>query len=200
MVALMKISSNYGPQCHTNEAHANQAFLENVKSMTFTDEDMEVAYPDHKRPLYLEAWVNYAHVRRALLGTGSSVNVIPLTILTATRIPRKRITKMKVKLLGFGNSTETSNDVSYHDLLGRPWINKHKLICSTDNQCVKVQLGTRVIHIAANQTLFDQTEAHFVDVEFYDDFAIAGESSIGKPSGTQLSAWEKIKELDDEDL
>lgn len=65
---------------------------------------------------------------------------------------------------------------------------------------MKGRLGARVIRIPANQTPFDQTKGHFVDAEYYDNFATASEESIGKPSGTLLSAWEEIKELDNEDL
>lgn len=155
----MMISSNYGPQCYTNEAHVNRAFLESANSMTFTHKDMKVAYPDHKRSLYLEA-CNDVHIRKALVDMGSSVNVITLAILTVARIPQKRVTKMEIQISCFGNSTETSIgcimldlrvgpihtqtrfhvldiDVRYDVLLGRPWLNKHKLICSTYHQCVK---------------------------------------------------------------
>ncbi|GMN51367.1 hypothetical protein TIFTF001_020517 [Ficus carica] len=106
--------------------------------------------------------MNDVYVQRALVDTGSSVNVIPLTILTAVEIPRKRITKWR-----------------------RPWLNKHKLICSTYHQCVKGRLGARVIRIPANQTPFDQTKGHFVDAEYYDNFATASEESIVPESGEE---------------
>ena len=83
--ALMKISTEYGPQCYANEAAATRAFLESTNSITFTDKDMEVPYSDHHRPLYLEASINDVHVRRAPVETGLSVNVIPLAYLSLPR-------------------------------------------------------------------------------------------------------------------
>ena len=153
----MKISTKYGPQCYANEAAATRAFLESTNSITFTDDDMEVPYSDHLRPLYLEAWINGVHIRRALVDTGSSINIIPLAVLTAAKIPLKRIIKSEIQITGFGNKSEMCMgfiqldlqvgpiksqtrfnvqdvDVSYHVLLGRPWLNKHKLIGSTYHQ------------------------------------------------------------------
>ena len=53
--ALASIAANSGIHCLTVEAHANQAFLETTNAITFTNEDMEVQYPDHSRPLYVSA-------------------------------------------------------------------------------------------------------------------------------------------------
>ncbi|EXB67552.1 hypothetical protein L484_006001 [Morus notabilis] len=184
---------------------------------------MEVANPDHKRPMYLEVQINDVHVRRVLVDIGSSVDVIPLATLTAAGIPCKRITKVEGQIVGFRNSTEMSIgyiqldlkaepicsqtrfyvldvDVSYHILLGRPWLNKHKLICSTYHQCIKGRLGTKVICILANQTPFDQTETHYADTEFYDDFANRWENDVSKPTNTSMAHWEEIRELSDSDL
>ena len=41
-------------------------------------------------------------------------------------------------------------EVSYHVLLGRPWLHKHRLVPSTYHQCVKRRLNGRMIRIAAN--------------------------------------------------
>ncbi|KAM1686478.1 hypothetical protein ACFX2K_034572 [Malus domestica] len=50
--ALMHVSNDYGPQCYAVQPH--KAFIENNNAIIFTDEDMEMAFPDHQRPLYLE--------------------------------------------------------------------------------------------------------------------------------------------------
>ena len=52
---LMSIAADSGMECFTTESHASQAFLETTNAITFTDEDMEVEHPDHRRPLYLMA-------------------------------------------------------------------------------------------------------------------------------------------------
>jgi hypothetical protein len=56
--AIMAIVADSGAHYFTAETHANRAFLETTNAITFTDEDMEVQYPDHRRPLYLSATIN----------------------------------------------------------------------------------------------------------------------------------------------
>ena len=79
--ALIIIAAESRATCFTTEAHANRAFLETTNAITFTDEDMEVQYPDHRRPLYLSVVVKDVQVRRALVDTGSCLNLIPLSTL-----------------------------------------------------------------------------------------------------------------------
>ena len=43
----MGIPVGSGVECFTVESHASKAFLETTNVITFTDEDMEVKYPDH---------------------------------------------------------------------------------------------------------------------------------------------------------
>ena len=42
----------------TVETHASRAFLETTNAITFTNEDMDFQYPNHRRPLYLSATIN----------------------------------------------------------------------------------------------------------------------------------------------
>ena len=65
--ALITIAAESEATYITAEAHANRAFLETTNAITFTDEDMEVPYLDHRRPLYLFAVVKDVQVRRALV-------------------------------------------------------------------------------------------------------------------------------------
>ena len=90
--------------------------------------------------------------------------------------------------------------VSYHVFLGRPWLHKHKLVSSTYHQCMKGRLNGKPIRILANNTPFDETEAHFVDVAFYEDLTPAGESSTSRTIGTPLPAWEDIRDHPEADL
>ena len=53
--------------------------------------------------------------------------------------------------------------VSYHVLLGRPWLYKHRLVPSTYHQCVKKRLNGRTIRIAANPS---PAKAHLVETIF----------------------------------
>jgi len=92
--AIVGIASSSRSNCFTAEAHASRAFLEMTNVITFTDEDMEVQYPNHKRPLYVLTMINEVHVRRAFVDTDSSLNVIPLSILVAAGISRKKNTRI----------------------------------------------------------------------------------------------------------
>uniref|UniRef100_A0A2N9GEY4 Reverse transcriptase n=1 Tax=Fagus sylvatica TaxID=28930 RepID=A0A2N9GEY4_FAGSY len=89
--ALITIAAESGATCFTAEAHASRAFLETTNAITFTDEDMEVQYPDHRRPLYLSAVIKDVQVRRALVDTGSCLNLIPLSTLQAVNLPHQKI-------------------------------------------------------------------------------------------------------------
>uniref|UniRef100_A0A2N9GS47 RNA-directed DNA polymerase n=1 Tax=Fagus sylvatica TaxID=28930 RepID=A0A2N9GS47_FAGSY len=182
--AIMAIAADSGAHCFTAETHASRAFLETTNAITFTDEDMEVQYPDHRRPLYLSATINEVQVRRALVDNGSCINLIPLSTIQAAEIPQKKIQGAPMEIKGFGGVGEYTKGhvqlvlkvgpivaftrfhvvdsvVPYHILLGRPWLHKHQLIPSTYHQCVKGRLNGKPIRIAANSAPFDQSESHF---------------------------------------
>ena len=55
--------------------------METTNAITFIEEDMEVEYPDHHRPLYLMATINGVQIRRALVDTWASLNLITLSTL-----------------------------------------------------------------------------------------------------------------------
>uniref|UniRef100_A0A2N9INS0 RNA-directed DNA polymerase n=1 Tax=Fagus sylvatica TaxID=28930 RepID=A0A2N9INS0_FAGSY len=190
--AIMAIAADSGAHCFTAETHASRAFLETTNAITFTDEDMEVQYPDHRRPLYLSATINEVQVRRALVDNGSCINLIPLSTIQAVEIPQKKIQGAPMEIKGFGDVGEYTKGhiqlvlkvglivaftrfhvvdsvVPYHILLGRPWLHKHQLIPSTYHQCVKGRLNGKPIRIAANSAPFDQSESHFVEAALYDE-------------------------------
>jgi hypothetical protein len=184
---------------------------------------MEVQYLDHKRPLYLTVSINEVQVRRALVDTGSSLNLIPMSTLQAANISRRKIHGTPMEVIGFGGAAEYTmgriqlalkvgpilsltcfhvidSAVSYHALLGHPWLHKHNLVSSTYHQCVKGRLNGKPIRLPANNTPFDETEAHFVETTFYEDLAPAGEASTSRTIGTPLSAWEEIRDHLEADL
>ena len=72
-------------------------------------------------------------------------------------------------------------EVSYHILLGRPWLHKYHLIPSTYNKCMKGRLNGKMIQIVANPSPFEQVEAPLVETMFYDEWALSGESLLIKP-------------------
>jgi hypothetical protein len=215
--ALITIAAESGATCFTAEAHASRAFLETTNAITFTEEDMEVQYPDHRRPLYLSAVVKDVQVRHALIDTSSCLNLIPLSTLQAANVSRQKIQGSLMEVTGFGGVTEytmgyvqlvfrvgsiaaltrfhvVNAEAPYHVFLGRPWLHKHKLVSSTYHKCVKGRLNEKPIRIAANSSLFDQTEAHFVEAALYDELSFMGDPPIVKPCGTPLPDWEDIKD------
>ena len=62
----------------------DRALLQESSEITFSDEDIEVGYTDNIRPLYLATSINQILIKRALVDTGASINLIPLSALQAT--------------------------------------------------------------------------------------------------------------------
>uniref|UniRef100_A0A2N9GG70 RNA-directed DNA polymerase n=1 Tax=Fagus sylvatica TaxID=28930 RepID=A0A2N9GG70_FAGSY len=209
--AIMAIAAESGAHCFTAKTHASRAFLETTNEITFTDEDMEVQYLDHQRPLYLLATINEVQVRRALVDTGSCINLILLSTIQAAEISQKKIQGVPMEIKGFGGIGEYTKGhiqlvlkvgpiialtqfhvvdsvVAYHILLGRPWLHKHQLVSSIYHQCVKGRLNGKPIRIASNPKPFNQSESHFVEAALYDEVASTREASLAKPVKKLLSA------------
>ena len=84
-------TSEAGVECLSAEVTNDRALLQESIEITFSNEDMEVGYPDHKRPLYLAASINQIPIKRAFVDIGASVNLIPLSTLQAAGISEKKI-------------------------------------------------------------------------------------------------------------
>ena len=91
-------------------------------------------------------------------------------------------------------------EVSYHILLGRPWLHKHRLVPSTYHQCVKGRLNGKMIRIAANPSPFEQVEGHLVETMFYDQWAPSRENVVAKPQGTFVPRWKDVRDDLEPDL
>ena len=202
--ALVSIASGAGVECLSTEVIYDRALLQESIEITFSNEHMEVGYPDHMRPLYLAVSINQISIKRVLVDTGISVNLIPLSTLQAVGISERKIQGFPMEVTGFGGRGEynvgyiqlwlkvgpiaslarfhvVKMEVSYHVLLGRPWLHKHRLVLSIYHQCVKGRLNGRMIRIVANPSPFEQAEAHLVETMFCDQWAPSGESSVSKP-------------------
>ena len=150
----MSIAADSGMECFTAESHTSRAFLETTNAITFTNEDMEVEHPDHYRPLYLMATINGVQIKRALVDTGASLNLIALSTMEAVELASRKILGAPIEITEFEELTESTegyvqlalrvgpivaltrfhvinSELSYHMLLGRPWLHKHRLIPST---------------------------------------------------------------------
>ena len=89
--ALVSIASRAGIECLAAEAKADRAFRQDTNEITFNNEDMEVGYSNHRRPLYLAASINQIPIKRALVDTGVSVILILINMLQAARILKSKI-------------------------------------------------------------------------------------------------------------
>ena len=89
--ALVSIVFRAGIECLSVEVTNDKALLLESSEITFSNEDMEVGYPDHRRLLYLAASINQIPIKRALVDTGASVNLILLSTLQVARISKRKI-------------------------------------------------------------------------------------------------------------
>ena len=102
----MSIASEAGVECLSVETRADKAFLQDTYEITFSDEDMEVGYSDHRRSLYLVASINQITIKRALVDTGTSINLILLGTLQAAGISEGKIQGCLMEVTGFGGRDE----------------------------------------------------------------------------------------------
>ena len=83
-------------------------------------------------------------------------------------------------------------EVSYHVLLGRPWLHKHHLIPSTYHQCIKGRLNGRPMRIPTNCNPFSQGEVNFSETMFYDKLEPSDENPVlGTPKAPILEEEEE---------
>ena len=211
----MSIAVDSGTKCFIVESHASRAFLETTNAITFTNEDMEVEHPDHRRPLYLMATINGVQIRRVLVDMGALLNLIVLSTLEAVGLVNKRIMGAPMEITRFGGSVESTEGyvqlalrvgsimaltrfhvinakVSYHVLLGPSWLYKHRLIPSTYHQCIKGRLNGRPVRIPANHNPFSQGEVNFAETMFYDELELDDENPA--PGTSEAPILEEEKE------
>ena len=104
---------------------------------------------DGERPLYVIAFLGVSQIKRALLDTNPSTNILPLLTLDALGIPRERIIYEPLQVAGIGSLQQCTlghayldlrvrpikacilmhvmdGDISYHVILGCPWLKTHK--------------------------------------------------------------------------
>ena len=62
---------------------------------------MKVEYPDQRRPLYLTATINGVQIKRALINTGASLNLIAFSTLEAIGMTGKKILGAPMEITRF---------------------------------------------------------------------------------------------------
>ena len=104
--SLMSIAIDSGVVFH-NGIPCQLSLLGDNQCSNFTEEDMEVEYLDHYRPLYLIATINGVQIRGALVDTGASLNLIALSNLKAVGMTGRSILGAPVEITGFRGAMES---------------------------------------------------------------------------------------------
>ncbi|OVA02093.1 hypothetical protein BVC80_1261g7 [Macleaya cordata] len=216
-MALTTISMGVKPSCTEEVAvtYSGRNRRQPASVITFSNADMAPDV-DHLRPLYLPAKIQGMMLKRAFIDTGASLNLVPLNIIKALRVPAKHVIRMPTTVYGFGGYTQDTMgqvnldvkvrpihasttfhiidaDTSYHVLLGRPWLHKHKVIPSTYHQCVKVIVKGKEYRITALESPFSPEEAHLADATFYHSIDTEPQEMMSKITSTPLPAWEEFE-------
>ena len=145
---------------------------ETKESVTFSSRDLANRDMDSERPLYVTTFLGASQIRRALVDTSASTNILPLLTLDALGIPRERIIWEPLKVARIGSLQQCTlghvsldlrvgpirastfmhvrdGDTSYHVILGRPWLKAHKVVVSMYHQCMKAIWRGRPVTIEA---------------------------------------------------
>ena len=104
--ALVSIASGAGIECLSAEVTDDRALLQESSEITFSNENMKVGHPDHRRSLYLAASIIQIPIKRALMDTGASENLIPLSTIQAAGILERKIQGCLMEVTGFRGSGE----------------------------------------------------------------------------------------------
>ena len=143
--ALVSIASGARVECLTVETQSNWAFLEDTNEITFSDEDIEVGYSNHRRPLYLAAFINEILVKRALVVTSALVNLIPLSTLQAARVLENKIQGYLMEVTGFGGKRWVHNWIHTALAESRPNSLLGSLPWSKDRGLVPCTIGMAMV-------------------------------------------------------
>ena len=73
------------------ESLMQAAYQEAKNSVTFSSKDLANQVVNGDRPLYLIDILGASQIKRALVDTGASTNILPLPTFDALGIPRERI-------------------------------------------------------------------------------------------------------------
>ncbi|XP_074287811.1 uncharacterized protein LOC141612962 [Silene latifolia] len=121
---------------------------------------MESGAEQHDDALTITLSIGNCTVRKALVDTGSSVNLIMLETLKTMGFDKENLVKKYVPLVGFSGETAHSvgeitiptyiegvnklvryliieGPTTYNVILGRPWLHQMKAVSSTYHQCLK---------------------------------------------------------------
>mgnify|MGYP003743946007 CR=1 FL=1 len=143
------------------EGSLMQVEYQEVKDpVTFSSKDLANQVIDGDRPLYLTTFLGASRIKRVFVGTSASSNILPLPTLDALGIPRDKIIPKPLWVARIGALQQNTlghvsldlrvgtiraptlthvmeRSISYHIILGRPWLKAYKAVVSTYYQCMK---------------------------------------------------------------
>ncbi|KAJ6796987.1 Uncharacterized protein M6B38_221260 [Iris pallida] len=131
-----------------------------MPNIIFTPQDMFIKTNLHDRPLYYTGYIGDVKVDRMHINPGSSISIIPKSLLHHLRIPMHRLTPTSTAISGFNSGRSypigkirlkyqigdlqsevtcyvIDADTSYNILLGCPWIHDYMIVPSTLHQYFK---------------------------------------------------------------
>jgi len=130
------------------------SYQEIRESMTFSTRDLANRAVDGERPLYVTALLEAFQIKKALVDTSASTNILPLLTLDALGIPRERTIREPLQVVGIRSLQQCTlrhlsldlkvrpigactfmhvmdGDTSYRVILDCPWLKTHKVVAST---------------------------------------------------------------------
>ncbi|XP_074297145.1 uncharacterized protein LOC141627829 [Silene latifolia] len=147
---------------------------QNLPSVTFDETDAESTPEQHHDALIITLTIGNCKVKKILVDTRSSVNLIMMETLKGMGFTEKDLAKKAIPLVGFSGETKHSlgeiiiptyaggvnkqvrylvidGPSTYNVILGRPWIHEMKAIPSTYHQCLKFPTPLGVQEIRGDQ-------------------------------------------------
>ncbi|XP_074299332.1 uncharacterized protein LOC141630404 [Silene latifolia] len=147
---------------------------QNLPSVTFDETYAGSAPEQHHDALIITLPIGNCKVKKILVDTGSSVNLIMMETLKGMGFTEKYLAKKAIPLVGFSGKTKHSlgeiiiptyaggvnkqvrylvidGPSTYKVILGRPWIHEMKAIPSTYHQCLKFPTPWGVQEIRGDQ-------------------------------------------------
>ncbi|XP_074293746.1 uncharacterized protein LOC141620894 [Silene latifolia] len=142
--------------------------------VTFDETDIESGAEQHNDALTITLSIGNCTVRKALVDTGSSVNLIMLETLKTMGFDKENLIKKYVPLVGFSGETAHSvgeitiptyiegvnklvrylvieGPTTYNVILGRPWLHQMKAVPSTYHQCLKFPTPWGTVTVKGDQ-------------------------------------------------
>lgn len=161
------------------------------KRIKFSEEDKMVAI-GNLRPLYITMAVGENTLNRAFVDTEASLNLISQNTIHQLRIPPIEIKHFTTKVWDFSGERQrtirtlnleitiepikaielfhvTEADITCHIILGQSWLQKHGIVSSTDQQCIKFLHDGKEWRVAATKNPFTRAEKDlFPEAAFYE--------------------------------